>query len=82
MNSKSVGGVVADAMTKKPKTKTETVDLGSKGRFNIKKGAMTQAAQRAGQSNSEYEQAHKDSPGLAGKRARLAITMKGWHHGG
>jgi hypothetical protein len=42
---------------------------------------MTAAAEREGVSNSEYEQEHKDSPGLAGKRARLAITMKGWHHG-
>jgi hypothetical protein len=79
MNNSGVAGVVRDAMSGKKK-KTEEVDLGSKGRFSIKKGAMTAAAQRAGETNSEYEQKHKDSPGLAGKRARLAITMKSWNH--
>lgn len=80
MNDDGVAGVVRDAMSGKKKKKTETVDLGSKGRFSIKKGAMTAAADRAGETNSEYEQKHKDSPGLAGKRARLAITMKSWNH--
>ena len=58
----------------------EKVDLGKKGSFNIKKGAMTAAAQREGVSNSEYEQEHKSDSGTAGKRARLALTMKGWKH--
>ena len=59
---------------------TKTINLGSKGKMHIKEGAMTAAAKREGVSNSEYEQEHKDSPGLAGKRARLALTMKSWHH--
>ena len=42
-------------------------------------GAMTAAAKRAGESNSEYEQAHKGDASLAGKRARLALTLKGLH---
>jgi hypothetical protein len=41
MNSKSVGGVVADAMTKKPKTKT--VNLGAKGSFTEHPGALHRA---------------------------------------
>lgn len=42
-------------------------------------GAMTAAAKRAGESNSEYEQQHKDEGGKAGERARFALTMKGLH---
>jgi hypothetical protein len=41
MNGKSVGGVVADAMTKKPKTKT--VNLGAKGSFTEHPGALHRA---------------------------------------
>lgn len=40
-------------------------------------GAMTEAAEHEGVSNSEYEQEHKHDSGLAGERARLAITLKG-----
>ena len=42
-----------------------------------KPGAMTAAAKRAGESNSEYEQQHKHDSGKAGDRARLALTLKG-----
>lgn len=42
-------------------------------------GAMTAAAEHEGVSNSEYEQEHKHDSGLAGERARLAITLKGLH---
>lgn len=59
---------------------TKAVNLGKKGSFHIKEGAMTAAAKREGVSNSQYEQEHKGDSGLAGKRARLALTMKGWHH--
>lgn len=79
MNNDGVAGVVRDAMSGKKK-KTETVNLGSKGRFNIKKGAMTATAKREGVSNAKYEQEYKNDSGLAGKRARLAITMKSWNH--
>ena len=39
-------------------------------------GAMTAAAKREGVSNSKYEQEHKNDSGTAGKRSRLAITLK------
>jgi hypothetical protein len=39
---------------------------------------MTAAAKREGVRNSAYEQEHKGDSGLAGKRARLALTMKKW----
>jgi hypothetical protein len=61
---------------------TKTVNLGEKGKMHIKEGAMTAAAKREGVSNSEYEKEHEHDSGLAGKRARLAETMKSWHHGG
>lgn len=57
---------------------TKKVDLGKRGSFSIKEGAMTAAAKREGVSNSEYEQEHKGDSGKAGKRARLALTMKNW----
>jgi hypothetical protein len=41
-----------------------------------KPGAMTTAAKREGVSTSKYEQEHKHDSGKAGKRARLAITLK------
>ena len=59
---------------------TKKVDLGKRGSFRIKEGAMTAAAKREGVSNSAYEQEHKGDPGTAGKRARLALTMKSWKH--
>ena len=42
-------------------------------------GAMTKAAKAEGVSNSKDEQAHKHDAGKAGKRARLALTLKGLH---
>ena len=59
---------------------SKKVDLGKRGSFHIKEGAMTAAAKREGVSNSAYEQEHKDDSGTAGKRARLALTMKSWKH--
>lgn len=41
------------------------------------KGAMTAAAEREGVSNSTYEHEHQHEGGLAGERARLALTLKG-----
>lgn len=58
----------------------KTVDLGKKGSFSIKEGAMTAAAKREGVSNSQYEQEHKGDSGKAGRRARLALAMKSWKH--
>jgi hypothetical protein len=59
---------------------TKKVNLGNKGSFHIKEGAMTAAAKREGVSNSAYEKEHKGDPGTSGKRARLAITMSKWKH--
>ncbi len=42
-------------------------------------GAMTASAKREGVSNSKYEQEHKHDSGKAGKRARLALVLKGLH---
>lgn len=63
-------------------TKRKEVDLGRKGSFSIKEGAMTAAAKREGVSNSQYEREHEHDSGKTGKRARLALAMKSWHHGG
>jgi hypothetical protein len=43
-------------------------------------GALTAAAKKAGESNSEYEQQHKHDSGVSGKRSRLALTLKKMHH--
>jgi len=39
-------------------------------------GATTRAAKKAGESVGEYAQEHKGDSGTAGKRARLAITLR------
>jgi len=39
------------------------------------KGALRQAAHRAGESTSEYAKAHKNDAGVTGRRARLALTF-------
>ena len=38
-------------------------------------GAETAAAKRAGMSTHAYMEAHKHSPGTAGKRARLGLAL-------
>lgn len=43
-------------------------------------GAMTEAAEREGVSNSQYEKEHQHDSGKAGSRARLAMTLKGEKH--
>jgi len=43
-------------------------------------GALTRKAKAAGESNSEYEAAHKNDKGLSGKQARFAINAKKWKH--
>lgn len=42
-------------------------------------GAMTKMAKKEGVSNKTFEQEHKGDGGLAGERARLAITLSGMH---
>lgn len=43
-------------------------------------GVLKAAAKRAGQSTAAYAQAHKHDSGTTGRRARLAITLRGMHH--
>jgi len=38
-------------------------------------GSLTKSAERAGESTSKFAQEKKNSPGVLGKRARLAITL-------
>ena len=42
-------------------------------------GAFTAKAKKAGKSVSEYAEEKKDAPGLLGKQARLAKTLKKLH---
>jgi len=45
--------------------------------MHMKKGALTGQAQRAGMSPMEFAAEHKGDKGKTGKRARLAIILKG-----
>lgn len=45
-------------------------------------GAATAAASREGVSVGEWAEEHKHDSGTAGKRARLAITLRGMRKGG
>lgn len=38
-------------------------------------GSLRTAAHRAGMSSKEYAEAHRNSPGKTGQRARLALTF-------
>lgn len=70
------GGKPKARMDKKPRGGTKNWMAGA-----VKHpGAMTAAAKREGVSNSAYEQEHKGDAGLAGKRARLALTFKKSKH--
>ncbi len=42
-------------------------------------GAATAAAKREGLSVGAWAQKHKGDPGTTGRRARLAITLRGMH---
>jgi len=64
--------------------KTEKVDLGKKGSFNVKKGALHEElgipqGEKIPESRLESAK-HSSNPTLR-KRATLAETMKGWKHG-
>ena len=45
-------------------------------------GALTRSAKKAGESPMEFAHEHAHDSGTTGKRARLAITLRGFHHGG
>jgi hypothetical protein len=64
--------------------KTEKVDLGKKGSFNVKKGALHEELgipQGEKIPESRLESAKNSSNPTLRKRATLAETMKGWKHG-
>jgi len=43
------------------------------------KGALTASAKKAGMSPMAFARKHKGAKGTLGKRARLALTLKGFH---
>ena len=43
-------------------------------------GALTAQAKRAGESPMAFAEKHKGDSGTTGKRARLALTLRGMHH--
>ena len=43
-------------------------------------GAFTKSAHKAGESVSEFAQDKKHAGGVTGRRARLALVLKGLHH--
>ena len=43
-------------------------------------GASTRAAKKAGMSVGAWAEKHKGDKGVAGKRARLALTLRKMHH--
>lgn len=43
-------------------------------------GALTAQAKKAGESPMEFAEKHKHDSGTTGKRARLAITLRGMRH--
>jgi len=45
-------------------------------------GSLTAQAKRAGESPMEFAREHQHDSGTTGKRARLALTLQGMHHGG
>lgn len=64
--------------------KTEKVNLGSKGSFQIKKGALHEelgVPQGEKIPASKLDSAANSSNPTLRRRAVLAKTMKSWHHG-
>lgn len=45
-------------------------------------GALTAQAKRAGESPMAFAREHQHDSGTTGKRARLALTLQGFHHKG
>jgi hypothetical protein len=42
-------------------------------------GALTRSAKAAGMGVQQFARAHQHSPGVLGKRSRLALTLKRMH---
>jgi len=45
-------------------------------------GSFSREAEKAGKSTAEYAREEKDAPGKLGRRARLALTLRRFRHGG
>ncbi len=45
--------------------------------MHMKKGALTKQAKAAGESPMEFAREHKGAKGTTGRRARLALTLRG-----
>lgn len=43
-------------------------------------GALTRQAKAAGESPMQFAEQHRHDKGTTGRRARLAITLRGMHH--
>jgi hypothetical protein len=67
---------------KKPaKKKTKVVNLGSKGKFEIKKpGALRKKAQAAGETTKEFAKTHDKGNSETARQSRAAIGLMSMHH--
>jgi hypothetical protein len=46
-------------------------------KIHMKKGALTASAKKAGESPMQFASEHKHDSGTTGKRARLALVLRG-----
>lgn len=51
-------------------------------KLNLRRGALTRKAKRAGMSVAAYAKKERSEPGRTGKQARLALAMRKWNRGG
>lgn len=51
-------------------------------KLNLRRGALTRKAKKAGMSVQAYAKKERNAPGRLGKQARFALTARKWHHGG
>lgn len=51
-------------------------------KLNLRRGALTRKAKRAGMGVQSYARKERNAPGRTGKQARLALAMRKWHRGG
>ncbi len=73
-------GNLVKSVAKKKLKKPKTVNLGSKGSFQIKHPGWTRnKAKAAGMSTREWSEAHKGDAGVAGRRARSALGLMAMH---
>lgn len=48
-------------------------------KMSLKKGALTEKADRAGETPMEFAREHEDAPGKTGKESRLTIAFSHMH---